>query len=270
MATIISLILILICLVVILAIILKKFPALAILNIGNMPGEREAKFKDQLLRQKVERDLSRVGGALGKFWLFFAKRWATFLQGLHKKLKKTKQTYILETPLTGNEKYKRIKEKMRRAEAEVKKDNFVTAEESLIEVISLDQKNLNAFFQLANLYDTQKKWPEARQTYEYALKLARQYHNDESIMGNVTLSEIYFSLSLVEKESDDLEAALENIREALDLEPNNPRFLDLILDLSIMKKDKDLATEYFNKLAAVNPENNKLATWQEKIAELEN
>jgi tetratricopeptide (TPR) repeat protein len=100
-------------------------------------------------------------------------------------------------------------------------------------------------------------------------KLARQHHDDETIMGELTLSEIYFSLSRVEKEGDNLDAALENIREALDLEPNNPRFLDLILDLSIIKKDKELATESWEKLTAVNPENNKLGEWREKIAALE-
>ena len=67
----------------------------------------------------------------------------------------------------------------------------------------------------------------------------------------------------------ELETACENLREALDLEPNNPRYLDLILDLSIMKKDKEEASRYFEKLAAVNPENQKLADWKEKIDSLQ-
>ena len=85
-------------------------------------------------------------------------------------------------------------------------------------------------------------------------------------MGN---QEIYFSLAWVEKEIGDIDAALENIREALELEGNSPRFLDLILDLSIMKKDKELASVYLEKLASVNPENNKISDWQEKINSLE-
>ena len=32
-----------------------------------------------------------------------------------------------------------------------------------------------------------------------------------------------------------------------------------------MRKDKELAQESLAKLAAVNPENNKLGEWQEKI-----
>ena len=127
---------------------------------------------------------------------------------------------------------------------------------------------LCANFKLASLYDEQKKWSEARQTYEYALKLARQHKDDETIMAELTLQEIYFSLAWVERESGDLEAALENIREALDLEPNSPRYLDLILDLSIMKKDKELALISLEKLAAVNPENQKIEEWRNTIDKL--
>lgn len=256
--------------VVILAIVLKKFPALAILNVDNMPAEKEAKFKEQLLRQKVERDLSRVSGVLGRIWLFFAKRYARFLEKTHQELRKAKRNYRLSAVLPYVEKQKRIKKLRLIVEESFQKEDFISAEEKLIEIISLDQKNLNAFFRLAGLYDGQKKWPEARQTYEYALKLARQYHDDETIMGDLTLSEIYFSLARVEKEGDNLEAALDNIHEALDLEPNNPRFLDLILDLSIMKKDSDLAKDSWGKLAQANPENNKLGEWREKIEALDN
>ena len=87
-------------------------------------------------------------------------------------------------------------------------------------------------------------------------------------MAELTLQEIYFSLAWVEREVGDLDAALENIREALDLEPNSPRYLDLILDLSIMKKDKDLALASLEKLTSVNPENNKLSDWKDKVDSL--
>lgn len=268
MLTAISIIIILVCLVVILNIVLKKFPALAILNVHNMPAEKEAQFKEQLLRQKVERDLSRVSGFLGRFWLFISKSLAKLLDRAHHRLKKAKQSYRLRQNISYPEKQKRIKVLKAEAEEERKEENYAAAEEKLIEAISLDQKNLGAFFSLAGLYDEQKKWPEARQTYEYALKLARQYGDDETIMGELTLAEIHFSLSQVEKEGGDLESATENIRAALDIEPSNPRFLDLILDLSIMRKDKETATQAWEKLAGSNPENNKLGEWEEKIQSL--
>ena len=267
MITIISLILIVICLVVILFIVLKKFPALAILDINNMPGEKEAKFKEQIIKQKVERDLARFGSSFARVWLFVSRNISNFLKSSQDQLKKVKLSYKSLAKIPLAEKQKMIKD-LFIAYADSLKDNMNEAEEKLVEIISLDQKNLTAFFKLASLYDEQKKWSEARQTYEYALKLARQHKDDETIMAELTLQEIYFSLSWVERESGDLEAALENIREALEIEPNSPRYLDLILDLSIMRKDKGLAQESWNKLAAVNPENNKLAEWRENIENL--
>ena len=121
---------------------------------------------------------------------------------------------------------------------------------------------------MAAIYEEQKKWPEARQTYEHSLKIAKQAMKNNEGLKEVNISEIYFSLSFVEKEDGYLEAALENIHEALEHEPNNPRYLDLILDLSIMRKDKELALVFLEKLALVNPENNKLSEWQDKILNL--
>jgi tetratricopeptide (TPR) repeat protein len=142
------------------------------------------------------------------------------------------------------------------------------AEEKLLEAISFDQKNCLAFFKLAAVYEEDRKWPEARQTYEYALKLAKQCQKQEEELSDIAIQEIYFCLAFVAKETSDLESALENVREALECEPNNPRYLDLILDLSIMKKDKELAQLSLAKLAEVNPDNQKLSEWQEKVSNL--
>ena len=268
MLTIISLILVGFCLVVILVIVFKKFPALAILDVNNLPGDKEAKFKDKIIKQRIERDFSKLGGAVAKVFIFFNNRFSNFLNSAKSQLKKIKLNYKNNTHLPWTEKLKRIRELFSEIESYLKKENFLEAEERLVEIISLDAKNLKAFLKLAGLYDYQKKWIEARQTYEYALKLARKHKDDELIMDGANLSEIYWSLSWVMKELGDLDSALENIQEALELEPNNPRYLDLILDLSIMKKDKEMATYFLEKLAEVNPENNKLNELSDKISAL--
>ena len=269
MLTIISLILTGFCLVIILAILFKKFPVLAILDVNNLPGDRETKFKDKIIKQRVERDLSKWGGSIAKVFLFVHKRFANFLDSTKNQLKKIKLNYKNSANISWSEKMKRTRELFVEVESYLKKENFSEAEERLVEIISLDDKNLKAFLKLADLYDLQKKWAEAKQTYEYALKLARKHKNDELIMGDFNLSEIYWSLSWVFKELGEMEDAKQNIQEALDLEPNNPRYLDLILDLSIMKKDKESALYYLEKLAEVNPENNKLNELSERIEAIE-
>ena len=268
MLTIISTILIILAAIVILFIVMRKFPALAILDVTNIPGEKEAKFKERIIKARVERDLSRWTGFFGRIWLFLTKGLVTALRSQQASLKRIKSNYTANIKVPWIEKQKRIRELSATAKEALRKEDTATAEEKLVEIITLDQKNLDAFFQLGEVYETQKKWPEARQTMEYALKLAKQHRTDPDFLGDITLQEIYFSLANVEKEVEDLEAALENIREALELEPNNPRYLDLILDLSIMRKDKSLALECWEKLASVNPENNKLAGWKSEIEKI--
>lgn len=265
----ISWILIIIALAVALAIVVRKFPALALLDVNNIPGEKEARFKDKIIRQKVERDISRFSGAVARAYLFFSRYLSKFLQNTQERLKKIKLNYKSAARISHGEKERLIARLFVDYEELVDKDDLEGAEDKLLEIISLDQKNLAAFFELAAVYAENRKWPEAKQTYEYSLKLARQEKSREDKEPAVAIQEIHFSLAEVCKEIGDLDMALDNIQEALEYEPSSPRYLDLILDLSIMKKDKDLASASLAKLAESNPENQKLGDWQNRIDELE-
>jgi len=268
MFTTISIILVLVSLLVILAIIIKKFPALAILDASNMPGEKEAKFKNTIIKARVERDMAKWSGFLGRIFLFVNSWLIKIIKGAHLNLKKMKLSYKAGAKIPWPEKQKQIKDLLAEAEELIKKEQFNEAEEKLVEVISLDQKNLGAFFKLGGIYEELKKYPEARQTYEYALKLAKQFKDDETILGDLSLPEIYFSLAWLEKEAGNFDAAFDNVLEALEFETSSPRYLDLILDLSIIRKDKESAAKYFAKLAMANPENKKLEKIKEEIENL--
>ena len=53
--------------------------------------------------------------------------------------------------------------------------------------------------------------------------------------------------------------------QAVELEPKNPKYLDLLIETVILCGDKDLAERAFNELRMVNPENQKLAVLRERI-----
>jgi tetratricopeptide (TPR) repeat protein len=132
----------------------------------------------------------------------------------------------------------------------------------------LDQKKLPAFIDLADVYTKGKKWPEARQTLGYALKLIKANRRDEFFLDGISLPEVYFSLSWVCDNLGDKAAALDNIREALEFEANNPRYLDYAIELAITEKDKNFALLMLERLREVNPDNAKLADWEEEINSL--
>ena len=166
----------------------------------------------------------------------------------------------------------------------IKQDKLHDAEEKYIEIIGRDSQNLKAFSGLGDLYFEQKNLDEARQTYLHALKLSEQNFDQAAkaqkrqdaglaptteIQDNTTeLAGIYFDLACVNRAAENLKEATENINKALKLEPNNPRYLDTWLEISIINKDKGSALDAYGRLKKVNPENQKLAQIKKEINEL--
>ncbi|MEI6835960.1 MAG: hypothetical protein WCK59_03945 [Candidatus Falkowbacteria bacterium] len=263
-----SIILVLVCLIIIATIIFKKFPALAILDVENIPGQKEAKFKEQIIKKRLERDFAKWGQVFVRVWHFLNSMSSGPLHAAYNKLKALKDFYRKSKKLTLSQRREHIRNLFRLSEDSLKNNDLDEAEKNLIEIISLEQKNLPAFMSLADVYSKGKKWAEARQTLGYALKLARA-SQDEYFAGDITLQEIHYLLSWVNDNLTDYREALDHIREALEFEPNQPRYLDLALDLATKQKDKKFATEILDRLREVNPENAKLNEWAEIVAGIE-
>ncbi|MCF7860274.1 hypothetical protein K9M09_01485 [Patescibacteria group bacterium] len=246
-------------------IIIRKFPALSILDVENIPGEKEAKFKEQILRQRLERDFGRAAKIYLRFRGLVGGLIGGFLRRHYQKLSKVRDDLRRQKKLSFSEKKERIEDLFMRAKNALAEDDYEVAEKNLIEVISLDAKRLLAFLDLAEVYRLRKNFSEAKATLEHALKLALQLSRDPEMLEGIIVAEIHFSLAWICFELSLLDESLEYIRQALDAEPNNPRYLDLILDLSIMRKDKKLALASWEKLATANPENKKLEELKTKI-----
>ncbi len=246
---------------VIIGIILRKFPDLASLDVENIPAEKEARFKEQIISSRFKRNLNRFGVKTFKYVKIGGKAVGKTSKLVYEHLLSMKNTYD--------------KEKESKVETNLGMDGmwikFDEAKETgdtdeqeriLIEIIGGDSKNLEAFKKLGELYFDVKKYNEANETFKHALKLLENGENEEGI------SEIYFNLALIEKEKEDLDSALKNIKKALKLEPNNPRYLDTSLEISIIKKDKISALDAYERLAKVNPENGKLEDFKDRIDSL--
>jgi len=136
----------------------------------------------------------------------------------------------------------------------------------------LDNKNIKAFRQLGDLYFKNNKFQEAIQTFEHIIKLTEDNNIlNESVKASSILSQradTYFNLALVYKEIKNMDKSIHNIKNALNIEPNNPRYLDIMLEISIINKEKVLALDAYNKLLEANPDNQKLAEFKKQIKEI--
>ncbi len=262
MYNIIPLILISVSFFVIIFVIARKFSALANLDVENMPSEKEARFKEQIASNRLKRNITKWSSSFVKIFKAINSKTAGLFKIIYDRLHEVKKDYEKEEyPLTEVEKEEKIKELFDKTEDMDDKDDFEEKEASLIKIIELDSQNADAFRDLGEFYAENKKYEEAKQAFAHTLKLLKDEEIDKQ-------SAIYYDLALVYQSTGENQEALETIRGALKLEPNNPRYLDAALDISLINKDKILAIKYFDKMMEVNPENAKLKDIEKKIKEL--
>jgi tetratricopeptide (TPR) repeat protein len=296
MYNIIPLIIILCCLAVIIFIISKKLPLLATFDVGSIPEEKEAETKQKIMEKRLERKakvfynrVSPIFKIIGNFFTRKFKDLSDALKDLEEKYKKKAKKEILVTKEEFIGQEKKLESLQKESEDLLAKDEFIAAEKKYIEMISLDPKNINAYRGLGNLYIAQKNYSDAKQTFEYILKLNKL--DDEAYAGLGKIAEEtgdyetakedfiksidikntaihYFELAEVCLRMENHKEAVDNLEKAIEFEPNNPKYLDLLLTISINLKDSGRAFSLLKRLKEVNPENQKIPEFEKDLNNL--
>lgn len=292
MYNIIPLILILISLSIIIVIVVRKFSVLANLDVENISAEKEAKFKERIISDRLKRNFIKWSFKLNKLSRPAVQAVGIFSQRLFDKLNELKENYKSEAVLPAGDVKQGIEQLFSEAEESEKQDDLIMAEKQYIEIIGLDSKNTRAFKALGRLYFKSKDYGKASQTFEHVLKLKEddegayggsaqakggyskpadaggQPQSSEQITNQDKRSQIYFDLALAYQAMGEMDKAAAGIKKSLQIEPNNPRYLDTALEMSIIVKDKALALDVYKKFKEINPDNQKLAEFKKQIDEL--
>ncbi len=261
MYNLIPLILIIASLIVIIVIVSRKFSLLANLDVDNIPGEKEAKFKENIAGTRIKRNLVKWNSKFSQVFSGAFQGLNSSLKNWYDKLFQIKENYEQQISAHKESQDEKITRLFREIEELDPEEEFEAIENKLIEIVGLDSKNVNAFEKLGDLYFRNKRLQEAKETYEHILKLIP----DEDVAKQ---ADIYYDLAVTAKSRDNWKFALENIQKAFSLAPNNPRYLDIMFEASIMNDDKELATTAYDKLSEVNPENKKLEDFKEQLENL--
>ncbi|MCX6746139.1 MAG: tetratricopeptide repeat protein [Candidatus Parcubacteria bacterium] len=263
MYNIFALIIILICLAAILFIIYRKMSLLSTFDVNSIPEVKAADTKTKILEERIQRKMKVIAAKLSPFF----KLLTNFLQRKSKSIsesiknweEKYKAKHKKETLVTKEE-FETIEKKIDAILKEGKdlseKERFEESEKKYLEVLNIEPKNIEAYRGLGDIYLFQKQYEEAKQTFSHIIKL------DKSD------SFAFFELAEVNEKLQQPEQALANLKKALELEPNNPKYLDFFISICIIIKNKDLAQKAFLKLKEVNPENAKIEEFQAQIKEL--
>jgi len=287
------LVIILICALIISYIIVSKFSQLTLVETSTSSDEKQDGLKKALLEQRLKRQLFSGFKFLGTI---VQPIWGKLVDSVDKLIsifKKKEEEYrhkLLHADFKEEvDKEQKISKLMTEADELLNDKKIKEAEVILIDILKLDTKHKEAYMKLARLYWDQKDYDHAIELYNYLLKIfvdSEIYSNLGEIAeerGNLKEAEnnyisalelndevdiVYYNLAKLYNEQEELDKSLEMIRKSLEIQPNSPKYLDFLLQVSIMVQDKKLANETLQSLAKVNPENQKLEEYKELVDEL--
>ncbi len=284
------------CLGVIGFIIWKKTPQLSNLDVENLPQEKTSRKKNEIISKRIEARSKEVRAKFGekirpldKIWRQFQLKFRVYVGKVerlihHEDMIKTKQEQSL---LTTEEKENKLKNLIQEGEQNLQLGSLEKAEHAFISAVKMDVKSAPAYRGLAEVYLHKGSTEEAKQTFVFLLQLepdndavmvrlaemAESENNiDEAIeyyqravVANDSLSPRFAHLAdLLLKVNQPL-VAKEAVLQAVELEPQNPKYLDLLIETAILCQDKKLAAQAYQNLRLVNPENSKLADFKGRI-----
>lgn len=239
--------------------IVKYYGKVASLDVSTDPKRSKRAQRAELYAKRIE----RIGGAPAKKVGRAAGKMARGSKGVVKKL------YGRAQALERH--YKRLQSEaskgaagtremrdhlLEEAKSYIDKGAYTGAEQRLIELLSLDPKNGEVYEVLGNVYVKTKQFEQARQTFEYAHSIRPEDASIVTSLGELALRD------------GDTVTAVDYFEAAVDLKPNNPKYLDFLIDSSILAGDRKRARKGLMLLKKSNPDNKKIEEFEARIDEL--
>lgn len=277
-------------------IVSRKFAQLANLDVESLPEEIEARKKKEIISRRVEAEGQKVMNSMLRKMQPFRKLWGQLQLKFRIYVGKIERLFHHEQRSKTAAPVQEVPQEMveNKLSSYVNDGNYFLqqgdldkAEELFLAAIKVDVKHAPAYRGLADTYLAKGALEEAKETYEFLLqlqpsddmamtKLAELYEKkgeienaitylQQAVVLNDSLSSRFYHLTELLLKVGQPEVAREAILQAVELEPKNPKYLDLLIETGILCGDKDLAKRGFHELRLVNPENQKLESFQGRI-----
>lgn len=284
---------IIISVIVVLFIVVRKFPQLTIVETESSSELRQNDLKKKLIEKRLNRQLVTILKAIVRLVKPLFKKIGSYFEILLQQLRKKEEEYrhkLLHKDFQDEvDKEQKIFQLLTEAQEFIGEKRYELAEEKLISIFKIDEHHHEAYAKLAKLYWEQKDYEHAIEIYNYLLKLvespeiygelaaiAEERGNlkeaEENYLAALKLndkaSEVYYNLAELYLQQEDNNKAQEMIEKALEAKPNHPKYLDFLLQISIIVQDKKLANETWQKLSEANSDNQKLGEYKVQIDKL--
>jgi len=281
---------IIVCLTAIFTIIIKKLPKVLAVDVKSNIF-KQAVVKRRLLEERFERRFKDGGKKIFYFLKPLLSQAAKFIKRFYQEIVNLEENYrhkALKMRFQDEVlKEQKITKLLNKAETKVQEEVFDEAEKLYIEVLTLDQNSLPVYKGLGRLYLLKKDYEHAKETFEFLLKFSQDDPFIYKSLGEIAVTkgdlkmaeEDYLKSLAIDKEDtetylklaetylnlDNPQKAFSLAEQAATIEPNNPRILDFLIEISIIVQDKASALKFYQQLKEVNPENQKLKEFRERI-----
>lgn len=264
--TILSILITILCLAAILVIIVRHWNALSSIDVESLPQTRDARTKRRIMSDRLRRQLHVVTSTV-----------RTHAEPLSRVVRE-RTIHLQNAFWDWIEAFNRRRPS--RDEGGAGEDispslrierGLSEEEKQYVDIIASDAKNLDAYEGLSRLYIRQKEWASAQEVLEFLTTHLRELckkesaHPAEQSACEMQLAEALEELAGVYRMRENKEAAERSIREAVELQPQNPKFLDAMLEMYIILGKKREASAALSRLRDANPENQKLEDFEKRI-----
>jgi len=259
--------------------VFRRFPDLKNLDIDSISDAKQGETKIKILEAKFQRSNKNLKNKVGTFLSPKIRSVSSTFSKLKEKVVALEAHYKLKEEIKQKpQKPKTVDEIIEEGRVLMNKEEFSAAEKKLIEAVSADKKNIKAYESLGELYFDNKCHDQAEEIYKYLIKLytisiggkkgghlknGKLQEMETELLNSINVDPkvavYYCDLAKVYEATDKHEKALDSFLKASTIEPNNPKYLDKIIELSVKLGDRNLARKTLYHLKKINPENGKLA-----------
>lgn len=167
---------------------------------------------------------------------------------------------------------------------------WADAERRFLEILTLDERNLDAYKGLANIYLKQKLYPQATETFEFLTKIKKADASCYEGLGEIAeaqkdlvkaeqmylkalelqprLAHRHAVLAEFYLEKDEAGKAWPLAKRASDLEPKSAKYLELSIEALIEMGNREEARRRYDKLRLLSEDRPKLQSIKERIEDL--
>lgn len=269
-------------------VIRRKLAMISSIDVDSLPQQQASQVKGQLLEARFSRSVQQASHWMTRQWQPILRNVKQQYGSVGTRLRELEKRYSFPGGgATPDEAKAQIIKLLAQAKAYIEDEQWADAERTCLEIIGLQKLEPTAYRLLGEIYWERREYGQAKEVYEFLLKLNEQDPEAHVGLGRVAVAQgalaeaeaeftksleasdtaaVHLDLADVYERLGQPDKALIATQDALTLEPRNPKILDRFFGLALAQNKLDLARDAFTRLREVNPENQKLGDLAEQLA----